>query len=82
MKDKAKKKTERKQRVKLRLPGQFYTVTFKIVSYVAVLMIITLTIALSLMAMLYYGGVFGDGQQQPPSAPCCSSYCSCSSARS
>lgn len=69
MKDKAKKKTERKQRVKLRLPGQFYTVTFKIVSYVAVLMIITLTIALSLMAMLYYGGVFGDGQQQPPVSP-------------
>ena len=69
MKDKAKKKTERKQRVKFRLPGQFYTVTFKIVSYVAVLMIITLTIALSLMAMLYYGGVFGDGQQQPPVSP-------------
>lgn len=69
MKDKAKKKTERKQRVKLRLPGQFYTVTFKIVSYVAVLMIITLTIALSLMAMLYYGGVFGNGQQQPPVSP-------------
>ena len=32
-------------------------------------MIITLTIALSLMAMLYYGGVFGDGQQQPPVSP-------------
>ena len=82
MKDKAKKKTERKQRVKFRLPGQFYTVTFKIVSYVAVLMIITLTIALSLMAMLYYGGVSATVSSSRPSAPCCSSYCSCSSARS
>lgn len=46
---------------KRKLPGQFYTLTFKIVSYVFILTVITLTIALGLMAALYYAGLFDEG---------------------
>lgn len=51
---------EKEKKNKRRLPGQFYTITFKIISYVLILMIVMIAIALSVMAILYYSGVFGS----------------------
>lgn len=50
----------KKNKGKRRLPGQFYTITFKIISYVLILMVAMIVIALSVMTILYYCGVFGD----------------------
>ncbi len=63
------KKEKTKKPTRFRLPGQFYTITFRIVSYMFILMIITLTIALGLFALMYYGGVFNgeDGEAMPVS---------------
>ena len=58
--EKDNKKTNGK--VKIKLPSQFYTITFKIISYVFILVIITLVIALSLFAVLYYNGAFSGGE--------------------
>ncbi len=62
------KKLKEKKPNKFRLPGQFYTITFRIVSYMFILMIITLTIALGLFALMYYGGVF-DGESSDGAMP-------------
>ena len=68
MKNKDKNKGAKIKNNKLRLPNQFYTLTFRILSYVFILLILTMTIALGLMAMLYYGGLFpSDGK--PPVSP-------------
>ena len=61
-----KKKEKLRDKIKIKLPGQFYTITFKIISYVFVLVIITLTIALCLFALLYYNGAFSGGEPGSP----------------
>lgn len=68
MKNKDKKKSDKLKNNKLRLPNQFYTLTFRILSYVFILLILTMTIALGLMAMLYYGGLF-PSEGKPPVSP-------------
>lgn len=65
---KNKKKSAKIKNNKLRLPNQFYTMTFKIVSYVFVLLIATLTIVLGLIALLFYGGMFPT-EGKPPVSP-------------
>lgn len=62
------KKQEAKLKTKVRFPNQFYTITFKILSYVFVLLILTITIALGLMAIFYYGGLF-PSEGKPPVSP-------------
>lgn len=62
------KKQEAKLKTKVRSPNQFYTITFKILSYVFVLLILTITIALGLMAIFYYGGLF-PSEGKPPVSP-------------
>lgn len=53
---------ENKKKNKRRFPAQFYSLTFKIISYVFILTIIMITIALSIMAVMYYSGLFDGGE--------------------
>ena len=61
----SKKKYKKKKRL---LPRHFYTLTFRIVSYVFMLTVITLAISLSIMVFLEYIGAFSS-VDNPPVSP-------------
>lgn len=48
-----------KRQIKKR--SKFYSLTFRIVSYMFILMLITMTIAITLMAVFYYSGIVDSG---------------------
>ncbi len=45
-----------------RLAGQFHTITFRIISYVMLLIVVMIAVAIGVMTILYYCGVFGDNE--------------------
>ena len=50
-----------KNKKQIKKRSKFYSLTFRIVSYMFILMLVTMTIAITLMAIFYYSGIVDSG---------------------